>query len=97
MSDKLSIKLKILERNYPLNIKWEEEEKLREAAKRINEIVNRFKQHYPNKDYQDLLAMACLQFASKLIDLEKNQDSNDLDKKIEELCEDLDDFIKVNQ
>ena len=54
MSEKLSIKLKILERNYPLLIEWKEEEKLREAAKRINDLVIRFKQHYSDKDNQDL-------------------------------------------
>lgn len=97
MNEKLSIKLKILERNYPLLVEWNEEEKLREAAKRINELVLRFKQHYSDKDNQDLLAMVCLQFANKMLDLEKSQKDESLNSQIEQLCEDLDGFIKINQ
>ena len=97
MNDKLSIKLKILERNYPLLIEWKEEEKLREAAKRINDLVIRFKQHYTDKDNQDLLAMVSLQFASKLLDLEGSQKDKTIEAQLEQICEELDDFIKLNQ
>lgn len=97
MNDKLSIKLKILERNYPLLIEWKEEEKLREAAKRINDLVIRFKQHYSDKDNQDLLAMVCLQFASKLLDLESSQKNVSIENQLEQIFEELDEFIKLNQ
>jgi len=96
MSEKLSIKLKILERNYPLLIEWKEEEKLREAAKRINDLVIRFKQHYSDKDNQDLLAMVSLQFASKLLDVEGNQNTQSIETRKEQLCEELDEFIKIH-
>ena len=97
MSEKLSIKLKILERSYPLLIDWSEEEKLRSAAKRINDLVLRFKQRYADKDNQDLLVMVCLQFANRLIDLEKNQEDNNLEAKIDTICDDIDEFLKLNQ
>ncbi|HPY83099.1 MAG TPA: cell division protein ZapA [Bacteroidales bacterium] len=97
MNEKLAIKLKVLERTYPLRIEWNEEEKLREAAKRINDLVLRFKEHYADKDNQDLLTMACLQFASKVLDLEKEQKQNNVEKHIDALCEDLDEFLKLNQ
>lgn len=97
MNDKLSIKLKILERNYPLLVEWKEEEKLREASKRINDMVIRFKQHYSDKDNQDLLAMVCLQFASKLLDLEGSQKETNIEAQLEQMCEELDEFIKLNQ
>ncbi len=97
MNEKLAIKLKVLERTYPLRIEWNEEEKLREAAKRINDLVLRFKEHYSDKDNQDLLTMACLQFASKVLDLEKEKEQNNVEKHIDALCEDLDEFLKLNQ
>ena len=97
MSEKLSIKLKILERTYPLLIDWNEEEKLREASKRINDMVIRFKQHYADKDNQDLLAMVCLQFASKLLDVERSSQDKKIDAQLEQMCEELDEFIKINQ
>ncbi|MCK9561202.1 MAG: cell division protein ZapA [Bacteroidales bacterium] len=97
MNEKLAIKLKVLERTYPLRIEWNEEEKLREAAKRINDLVLRFKEHYADKDNQDLLTMACLQFASKVLDLETKQEQNNVEKHIDALCEDLDEFLKLNQ
>ncbi len=97
MSEKLSIKLKILERSYPLLIDWSEEEKLRSAAKRINDLILRFKQRYADKDNQDLLVMVCLQFANRLLDLEKNQEDNNLEAKIDAICDDIDEFLKLNQ
>lgn len=97
MNEKLSIKLKILERNYPLLIEWKEEEKLCEAAKRINDLVIRFQKHYSDKDNQDLLAMVSLQFASKLLDLEGTQSNNTIELQLEQMCEELDEFIKLNQ
>lgn len=97
MSEKLSIKLKILERSYPLSVNWEDEEKLRNASKRVNDLILRFKQSYTNKDNQDLLAMVCLQLAGKLLDLENIQENNTLDSQLNAMCEDLDEFIKLNQ
>lgn len=97
MSEKLSIKVKILERLYPLLIEWNEEEKIRNAANKINEIVLRFKQHYTDKDNQDLLAMACLQFASKMIDFEAGQKDNTFEMQLDKLIEDIDEFIKIQQ
>lgn len=97
MSETLAIKLKVLERTYPLRIDFTEEEKLRDAAKRINALVTRFKEVYADKDNQDLLAMACLQFARKVLDFEKQQEQNSIAMQVDALCEDLDEFLKLNQ
>jgi cell division protein ZapA len=70
MGDKLKIKLSIADRVYPLNIRPEQEEGLRKAAKRINEVIKKFEQDYAVRDKQDVLAMSALQFAAEI---EQNQ------------------------
>jgi cell division protein ZapA len=66
MGDKLKIKLSIADRVYPLNIRPEQEEGLRKAAKRINEVIKKFEQDYAVRDKQDVLAMSALQFAAQI-------------------------------
>ena len=76
MQDYLKIKVSIADRVYPLTIKREEEEMIRLAAKKIDGILKKYEQDYAVRDRQDLLAMACLQLASRL---EKQQDENLVD------------------
>lgn len=94
MADKLAIKLKILDRLYPLKIDWDDEEKLREAAKRINDIVAKYQVRYSNKDEQDFLAMAALQFVTKLVELEYKQDENLINTDLKSLLGEIEGFRK---
>ena len=61
----LSIKVAIANRVYPLTIDPVEEENVRLAAKKINEMVKDYEDKYAVKDKQDLLAMSALHFASQ--------------------------------
>lgn len=74
MSDKLKIKISIADRVYPLNIDPSQEEGLRKAAKKIEEMIKQFEQSYAVRDKQDVLAMCALQFASRT-------EQNIIDKK----------------
>ena len=60
MDDKLSIRVNVADRYYPLKVERENEEKIRKAARMINEKVLQYKQRYTDKDVQDFLAMAAL-------------------------------------
>lgn len=91
--DKLSIKLKISDRYYPLRIEWDEEEKLRKAAKDINDVVRRYKERYSDKDDQDILAMALIQFVAKLIDAEEKLKDDRLEIELKSLCDELDELL----
>ena len=93
MEDKLSIKVNVAERFYPLKIERKDEEKIRKAAKAINEKVLQYKQNYPDKDIQDFLAMAALQFVIKLIEAETNQDGPGIFEDLSEINTQLSDFI----
>ncbi|GAJ21014.1 unnamed protein product, partial [marine sediment metagenome] len=65
MDEKLSIRVNVADRYYPLKIDRRDEEKIRRAAKMINEKVLKYKQKYSDKDVQDFLAMAALQYVIK--------------------------------
>ena len=66
MSNALKIKLSIADRVYPLTIQPEQEEGLRKAARKIEEMIKRFEQSYAVRDKQDVLAMCALQFAAQV-------------------------------
>ena len=96
MEEKLAIKLKIIDRYYPLRIDWQDEEKLREASRRINDVVDKYRQRYNDKDNQDFLAMATLQFVTRLLEFENNNTTELANQEFQELCNELDQFISNN-
>ncbi len=97
MDDKLSIRVNVAERFYPLKIDRNDEEKIRKAAKAINEKVLQYKQRYNDKDMQDFLAMAALQFVIKLIDSESRFEVSPILDELQQLDEWLDDYLKKSE
>ena len=63
--DKLSIKLHIANRIYPMKIERKSEEFIRNAIKKIEERLKFYEENYAIKDKQDLLAMCLIEYASK--------------------------------
>lgn len=55
--DELSVKIKIADREYPMKVKRQEEEKVRAAGKLINEKIKRYREQFGIDDKQDLLVM----------------------------------------
>ena len=94
MEDMLSIKVQIAERFYPLKIKRQDEEKIRKASKLINDKVLQYKQRYTDKDTQDFMAMAALQFVINLIDCEQQQNVVSLQEELGVLNSELDELLK---
>ena len=92
--DMLSIKVQIAERFYPLKIKRQDEEKIRKAARLINNKVLQYKQRYTDKDTQDFMAMAALQFVINLIDCEQQQNVVSLEEELGSLSSELDELLK---
>lgn len=89
MDDKLSIRINIADRYYPLRIDRKDEEKIRKAARTINERVIQYKQKYTDKDTQDFLAMAALQFVIKLIESEEPGQDEAIHERIEAMSEEI--------
>jgi cell division protein ZapA len=93
-NEMLSIKVQIAERFYPLKIKKQDEEKIRKAANLINDKVLKYKQRYTDKDTQDFMAMAALQFVINLLDCEQQQNVVSLEKELGILSNELDELLK---
>ena len=89
MAESLKIKVTVAGRVYPLKVKnANEEEGMRKAAIKINDLVTKYEQNYAVSDKQDVLAMCALQFAS-LIEV------NAINKK-EDLTEAINKMNKLN-
>ena len=92
MGELLSVKVSIANRNYPLRLTAEEQDKVLRAAENINRRIKELEDSYAVKDKQDLLAMCALQFASEAVGAKKN--TGDSDKEILESINSLDSFVE---
>ncbi len=92
MADRLKIKLSIADRVYPMTAMPEEEEGLRIAAKKINQLIKQFEQNYAVRDKQDVLAMCALQFASltEQKSINKEKDITATTNRLENLIDQVD-------
>jgi cell division protein ZapA len=95
--EKLSIRVNVADRFYPLKIDREDEEKIRTAAKMINEKILLYKKKYSDKDTQDFLAMAALQFVTKTIEQDSKADISPIIDEIKSINSELDDYIKAEE
>jgi cell division protein ZapA len=92
---KLSLKVVVAGRTYPLSVSEDEQEKVMKAAEDINKAIKLLQDNYAVKDMQDLLAMTALQLASKsdgkkATDTTDSKELDDVQKKLEDLSNDLD-------
>ncbi len=67
----LSVKIKIGDREYPMKVKVEDEAKIRQAGKLINDKIKRYREEFGLDDRQDLLAMVA--FDSMIESMEQNK------------------------
>jgi cell division protein ZapA (FtsZ GTPase activity inhibitor) len=93
MDEKLSIRVNLAERYYPLKIDRGDEEKIRKAARMINEKVLQYKQKYADKDTQDFMAMAALQFVIKIIETEEGSNAEPFESKVSEVANELKSYL----
>ena len=85
--DKLSIKLHIANRIYPMKIERKSEEFIRNSVKRIEERLKFYEENYEIKDKQDLLAMCLIEYASKFESVSNKMvvDDDGLSEKLSEI------------
>lgn len=87
--DKLSIKVVLAGRTYPLTINESEESKVRKAVDMINNSIKKLQENYAVKDMQDLLAMTALQLATRENGTTSDQEVVQLESQFKELVESL--------
>ena len=85
--DILSIKIKIGDRDYPMKVKPEDEERVRKASKTINENIKTYREKFGIDDKQDLLAMVAFDSVVAKLTTEENVTEFDTfsDDKISQL------------
>ncbi len=94
---KVSLKVVVAGRTYPLTLNEEEKEKVLNAADEINKAIKLLQDSYAVKDMQDLLAMTALQLATKSKNqstvetkvIEKEPDYSTIEESLEGLVADL--------
>ncbi|MFL2639345.1 MAG: cell division protein ZapA [Flavobacteriaceae bacterium] len=89
------IKLTIANRIYPLNVPSDQEEGLRNAAKKIDIMIRHYEDNYAVKDKQDVLAMCALQLAtqSEQENISEAKVNAKVSKKLDDLNESIQEII----
>ncbi len=72
----LSIKIKIDNREYPIKVTAEEEERLRKAGKAINAEIDQFKTQFGIEDKQDILSMVLFKTYVERLEMEEKLHKN---------------------
>jgi len=89
--NKLSIKVKIADREYPMKVDSKDEENIRKAGKIINERLRSYRERFGIDDKQDLLAMVA--FDSTVERLKVEGETHQMDDTIEHKIEKLNQLI----
>ncbi len=90
--DLLSVKLKIGDREYPMKVKPDEEERVRNAGKYINDRLKSYRSKFGIDDKEDLLAMVA--FDCMVDKLKSDESSSAVDSSSEDRIESLNQMIK---
>jgi cell division protein ZapA len=94
MNDKIKINLVMAGYTYPLTINSQEEQEIREAAKRVNLKLKTYRDNFPTLPLERVITMVAYDFSLKNIRQEKRNDTQHYTEKIEELTEILEDYFK---
>ena len=87
---KLSLKIVVAGRTYPLTVNEGEDIKIIKAADDINRAIKMLQENYAVKDMQDLLAMTALQLATKnSVTQNSTSEIEQVENKLENLLKNL--------
>ena len=94
MDDKMmKIHLVIDCNKYPLNIRREDEQHYRDAAKLIDKTLNKYRSSWPELSANNHWAMAALELAFNLMSMKDRNDTQPYLEKLKELTQELDNYI----
>lgn len=79
---------------YPVTIAREDEQRVREAAKRVNMRFNLNQQENPDVSPEKIIAMTAFEFALEMLDQKERNDTEPYKEKIRELTEVLDEHFR---
>lgn len=95
--EELSIKIRIYDRQYPMKVHPQEEAMVREAAEKINGMLQSYKEMYNQVDIQDLLSMVVLDTVIEKLQLQRksNEAEAALEADLTSLIQLIDKEVKV--
>ena len=73
----LSIKIRIGNREYPMRVKAEDEERIRRAGKLLNEKIKNYQTQFGIDDTQDLVAMVAFDCLVEKLKREESSEASD--------------------
>lgn len=73
----LSIKIRIGNREYPMRVKAEDEERIRRAGKQLNEKIKNYQSQFGIDDTQDLVAMVAFDCLVEKLKREESSEASD--------------------
>lgn len=89
----MKINLQIDYQRYPLTIRREDEQLYRDAAKLIDNTLNKYRSHMPDMDSNRHWAMAAFELAFTNISMKDRNDTQPYKEKLEKLMKELDSCI----
>ena len=93
--ENLSVKLVIGNRAYPMKVPMEDEQKIREIGKKLNNKITEIRTQMNIDDLQDILAMIAFKLAVEIEDKKSiKSESDDAVEKIENIIREIDKKIK---
>jgi cell division protein ZapA len=69
----LSIKIRIADRDYPMRVSTDDQDKVRLAGKQLSEKIKTFKEQFGVEDKQDLLAMVAFDGAVEKVNASEQE------------------------
>ncbi len=94
MSEPIAIQIKIADRNYPLKVKPEDENKVKNAAEKINLQLKDLMNKYDGRDMQDYMAMYIMLQMSSVSNIAETPISIDFSKQLQQIENGLDELLK---
>lgn len=88
--NQIRITIVIAGRRFGINIPRDDEEYIRRAAVRINELITKYQQRFSNDKTDDYISMAALQLATELVKLENKRDISPLFDHLTDIEQELD-------
>ena len=97
MNDKIKIHLLMAGTAYPLTIRREDEETVREAARQVNVRLKQYRDYYPEASTEQLLGMVAYQFAMENLQMNRRNDTAPYTEKLKELTGLLEAYFKEDE
>lgn len=89
----LNIQLRVADTYIPMTIRREEEEYYREAARRIDNLLNLYRKSFKSQDTEKYMTMVALHLSVTAVKLERKNDVQPFREKIEKLTDALEKYL----